>query len=125
MAFTKVQKYIMKTELSVMYSTGRVVIRCDCCSNCCVNPIIYYFINESFQRNLLRTLRCRCLATTPGYPGMHGGVQGLMVAVSRGRADRARRGSDDGVVETSEMQAVNGGRSTAFTTAAQLHSTFV
>jgi len=86
-----------------------------------MNPIIYCFINDSFQRNLLRTLRCRCL--TP-YIGDTGVVRGQTATPVSGA--RARQRSGDG--------PTNGGRSTdstAVTTAslslntAALHSTFV
>lgn len=34
-------------------------------SNSCANPIVYCFMNDSFQTNFLKTLRCRWLKTEP------------------------------------------------------------
>ena len=93
-----------------------------CCSNCCVNPIIYCFVNDSFQRNMLRTLRCRCLATHPGDV-----VVGERRAVT-GTGARVRRGTGSADVE---LHAVNGSGSgttastTAVTGSSSLRSTVV
>jgi len=87
-----------------------------------VNPVVYFFVNPSFQHNLLRTLRCRCSMAHPG-----GGVQG--VGVWRVAAPGCtRRDSSGGCVETEMLRGVNGG-STAVTTSSvrstELHSSFV
>ena len=115
-----------RTKRILLTNTEMANLLC-CYSNCCVNPIIYCFVNDSFQRNLLRTLRCRCLAPHPGGAGVGGGRPATPVSVAR-----LRRGRGGG--ET-EMRAVNGGGggvspdTTALTAlslrTAELHSTFV
>src|SRR6218665_1589888 len=34
-------------------------------SNSCVNPIVYCFMNDSFQKNFFKTLWCRCMHREP------------------------------------------------------------
>lgn len=55
------------------------------CSNCCVNPIVYCFLNESFQKHLLRTLRCRCITCLfLGVKGRRASTPGHAVCVGTG-----------------------------------------
>lgn len=42
-------------------------------SNSCVNPIVYCFMNDSFQRNFLKTLRCRWATSWRDETGAGGG----------------------------------------------------
>jgi len=104
-----------------------------------VNPIIYCFINDSFQRSMLRTLMCRCLATTRTPSGV--GDAAWRGASATGGGARGRRGSGGGAAAV-ELRAINGGAatpnqavttavtgsgtsSTAVKTVTELRSTFV
>jgi len=91
-----------------------------CHSNCCVNPIIYCFINHSFQRNLLRTLRCRCREAHPGGTSVGGGRP---VTLACGVFARRASGGAD-----TELNAMNGADTTltgVSLNTADLPSTFV
>jgi len=71
-----------------------------------VNPVIYCFINDSFQRNLLQTLRCRCAASHTGRVTVGGGRPATPLS-------GARVGRGSGGVEMEMKAMVNGGEGLA------------